>query len=630
MAKTAFPRDNLMQRATALHQQGRLDEARTIYRQVLTALPRDVGALHLMALALGAQRAHVEALAHFRRALAVEPRAGVVWSNQAILLRDMRRPAEALASAERAIALQPGFADAHNNRGNALKDLDRLEEALASYDRALALQPGHPEAHYNRGHVLLKLERPEEALAALDRALALRDHHAEAHNNRGMALRALNRTDAALAAYERALALAPRNADIHNNRGNVLRELGRLDAALASYEQALALNTADADAHYNRANVLKDLERLDEAAVEYGRVVTLLPDSADAFNDHAVTLKRLRRFDEAIASYDRAVALNPEFADAWWNKSLLLLLRGDYLEGWRLYEWRLKRKGADREYYHFPQLAWRGAEDLRGRRLLIHAEQGLGDVVQFSRYAALAHAAGAEVILEVQPPLLELMTSLDTPTTLVTSGQHFPEFDAYCPVMSLPHAFRTTVDTVPAQIPYLHADPERVRAWQARLGARTRPRVGLVWSGSSQHKDDVRRSMRLADLLPLLDPGIAWHALHKEYREVDRPALDAHPEIRQHQDELGDFADTAALIECLDLVISVDTSVVHVAGALGKPVWVMLAFAPDYRWLLDRADSPWYPTARLFRQPRADDWASVVGDLSGALRAWSAQLPERL
>jgi hypothetical protein len=290
----------------------------------------------------------------------------------------------------------------------------------------------------------------------------------------------------------------------------------------------------------------------------------------------------------------------------------LLLLRGEYLEGWSLYEWRSKGDDAPAKFPSFSQPSWRGEFDISGKRLLIHAEQGFGDLIQFSRYAPMVLSKGAEVILEVPKPLVTVMQTLHPEVSIAVQGEPLPEFDFHCPVMSLPYAFKTTVETVPSSDCYVSADPAKVALWQEKLGATSATRVGLVWSGSATHKNDHNRSIALTDLLPLLDTPCEWHSLQKEYREGDLAVLEGVPQLHQHQDDLIDFSDTAALIECLDLVITVDTSVAHLAGALGKPVWILVPALHDFRWLLDRTDTPWYPSAQLFRQSEAGEWEPTI------------------
>jgi len=443
----------------------------------------------------------------------------------------------------------------------------------------------------------------------------------EIHYEQGNALREQNCLEEALRHFEQALALNPQHADAHFKRGSTLQRLNRLEEALASYDKVLAIDPQHADAHYNRGTVMQAYGRQDEAIECFEKSLAINPDEALAYNNLGILQAEQLRVEDAIECFDKATGLMPDYAQTYWNKSLLLILTGKYQEGWKLYEWRFKTDSLKGNYYKFPKLAWRGEEDIRGKHLLIYAEQGLGDTIHFCRYLTQISALGAEIILEIPKTLVPFISTLNCPMTIVAKGSPLPRFDAYCPMMSLPYAFNTTVETIPAKTPYLFSDKDKVQRWQKKMGDKKGLRVGLVWSGSALHTDDLNRSIRLEELLPLTIFPIEWHSMQKEYQEYDLEYLKQHPEIQQHQEELNDFSDTAALVECMDLVISVDTSVAHVAGSIGKPVWILLPFAPDFRWMLDREDSPWYPTARLFRQSRAGDWQSVVAKVQSELSA---------
>jgi tetratricopeptide (TPR) repeat protein len=472
------------------------------------------------------------------------------------------------------------------NRGRTVKRASsRHEEVLAKHDRALALDPGSAQSHFNRGNALRALKRHKEALACYERALAIRPGHAGALYNRGNALRDLKRYEQALDSYNRALDIQPAHAAALNNRGIVLRALRRHEESLASYDRALALKPDDVGTLNNRGNVLL----------------------------------ALKRHDEALASFQRALALKPDHAGAHWNEGLCRLITGDFGSGWRKYEWRWQRATFTSSKRDFSEPLWLGDQPVAGKTVLLHAEQGFGDTIQFCRYASVVAALGAKVVLEAQPPLRALLASLDGPAQVVAKGEALPAFDYHCPLLSLPLAFDTRIDTVPSSIPYLRAPVDRVPRWAARLGTSAAPRVGIAWSGQPKHRNDHNRSIALASLLPLLGKGVQFVGLQKDVRSRDREILDRHRDLLNLGEELTDFADTAALISQLDLVIAVDTSVAHLAGALGKPVWVLLPFTPDWRWLLDRDDSPWYPTARLFRQPASGDWDSVVRKVVEAL-----------
>ncbi|HEY6832590.1 MAG TPA: tetratricopeptide repeat protein [Pseudolabrys sp.] len=562
------------------------------------------------------------ALANYDRALVLQPRHAEALSNRGNALKALGRFDLALKSYDRAILFQPDYATAHSNRGAVLSVLKRPEDALASYDRALALRPDHVEAHYNRGHVLNELKRHAEALASYDRVLALRPDFVEAYSNRGNALNALKRHDEALASYDRALALRPDLAEAHCNRGNASHALGRFDEALVSFERALALRPDYAEAHYNRGATLHELKRYDEALASYDRAIAAKPDYAAAYSNRGASLYELRRFDEALASYDRALIADPDYPEAHWNAASLRLLTGDFARGWAEYEWRWTYERMAPARRDFKQPLWCGTDDIAGKMVLLTSEQGFGDTIQFSRFATGVAARGARVVLEVEKPLQRLMRSLAGPAEVLTKGSPLPEFDLHCPLLSLPLAFGTELATIPAQTPYLSAPASAAATWEARLPRGGRRTIGLSWSGNAMHVRDKNRSIDLAGLLPLLDVDATFVSVQKDMRPADAALLTERGDIRHFGASLDDFAETAALVAQLDLIISVDTSAAHLAGALGKPVWVLLPRIPDWRWLLDRDDSPWYPTARLFRQDDTATWDGVIVRVREALFAF--------
>jgi tetratricopeptide (TPR) repeat protein len=507
------------QQALALHQQGQIVQAQSLYQQILRLEPQHFDSLHLLGVSELQTGDHEQGIRHIRQA----------------------------------IQIKPNIAAAHNNLGNALNDLQQPEQALACYDRALALDPGYAEAHNHRGNVLRQLKQPEQALACYDRALALRPDYPEAHNNRGNALSDLQRLDEALLSYQRALTLRPTYAEACNNRGVALRDLGRLEQALQSYQQAL----------------------------------TLRPDYADAQN----------------------------------NTALALLLSGNFAAGWPWYEARLS--AAARQCFNQPQ--WDGSQPVHGKTVLLHCEQGLGDSIQFCRYAPLLAERGARVLLEIQAPLAGLLGDLPGIAQLIVAGEKRPEFDLHCPLPSLPRAFSTTLASIPLAAAYLSSQQHKVEEWEGRLGAKTRLRVGLVWSGGTEYRNDHWRSLALSQLLPYLPRSCDYICLQKELRERDCETLQAQSNIRFFGAELHDFSDTAALCEQMDLIISTDTSVAHLAGALGKKTWVLLSYMPDWRWQLQRQDCVWYPEVLLYRQTSLGDWNSVLAKVSADLSGLSQQ-----
>jgi len=615
----------LLAQGFALHQAGRLAEAEEVYGRILAIDPDHADSRYLLGLIFHQRGDAAQAIHHIDLALDKNPDNVLLLNSRGVALNALKRFDEALASYDRAIALQPDFVEALLNRGNTLKELQRLDEALASFDRALALQPDHAGAHYNRGVALHALERFGEALVSYDRALALRPDYAEALANRGVVLQELRRFGEALASYDRALAALPDSAEVHVRRGEVLFELRRFSEALVSCDRALTLSPDSPEAHGNRGNALGMLERFDEALASYDRALALRPDYADAYANRGVTLLALKEFDAALRCLERALALQPDFPEAHCNEGFCRLLLGDFERGWAKHPWLWQTKQLKHAKRNFAEPPWTGSQDIAGKTVLLYAEHGLGDTIQFCRYAPEVAARGARVILEVQRPLHDLTRSLVThrlgdTLQVVPRGDALPPFDMQCSLLGLPLACGTRLATIPSEVPYLHPSAPAVADWNARLPPRTRPRIGLAWSGDPTHQNDHNRSIALADLLAALQGSDATLvSVQREVRPADAAVLQHRSDIVHFGEALQDFSDTAALIANLDLVIAVDTSVAHLAGALAKPVWVLLPFIPDWRWLLDRDDSPWYPTARLFRQDDSRRWDGVVARLRAAL-----------
>lgn len=397
------------------------------------------------------------------------------------------------------------------------------------------------------------------------------------------------------------------------------RVAGAAGEAVALYDRALTVRPDSFEAHNNRGTALRELNRFEEALASYDRALTLKPDYAGALANRANVHADLRRFDEAFAGYDAALKLEPQLNEVLWNAALAHLVLGDLPAGFAKYESRWQNKLAQQNKRQFPRPLWLGETPLAGKTLLLYAEQGFGDTLQFIRYATLAAAQGARVIVETQPALKRLVAGVPGVSAVFGQGEPLSAYDLRCPLMSLPLAFGTTLDTIPATLPYLAAPVDAVARWRACFDG-ARARVGLVFSGNPEHKNDRNRSIPLARLAPVVNtPGVRFICLQKDVRPADAATLQQMPQIETVAAELTDFTDTAALIETLDLVVTVDTSVAHLAGALGKPVWLLLPWLPDFRWLLDRADSPWYPSARLFRQPAMGDWDGAIDALAAAL-----------
>ncbi len=601
--------------ATTLSGLKRHQAAMASHDRAVALRPEHAAAWNNRGNALAALGQHQAALDSYRRAIAADAGFADAWNNQGNVLRELRRKPEALASYEQAIALQPALVEPHANRGLMLHELGQYAQALQSHQRVLALQPDQADAHFNCGNAFSAMKQYQAAVDSFDRALTLRPDHAVAWFNRGVALGFLKRREEALTSYDTSLTLRPAHPPAWNNRGLVLRELGRPRAALESFDAALAIQPDNAQALNNRGLALRDLLEHQAALACFERAITLQNDYPEAHNNRGVALTDLGRHALAPASYRRAVALRPDYAEAHWNLALCELQMGHFEPGWAGYEWRWKREElAAGSLRPFTQPLWLGRQPLAGQTMLLHAEQGLGDTLQFCRYAALVEARGARVILEVQKPLVRLLQGLDGVAQVVARGSALPPFDLHCPLLSLPLAFGTTLADMPPPA-RLAADPDKRARWAARLGARRGSRIGLAWSGSTTHDNDINRSIALADLLRHLPAGPQYVSLQKEVRAADRAALEARPDILHVGEDLEDFTDTAALCELMDGVVSVDTSVAHLAGTLGRRLWLLLPFNPDWRWMLERTDSPWYPGARLCRQPAIGDWDSVLSSL---------------
>jgi tetratricopeptide (TPR) repeat protein len=578
-----------------------------------------------------------QALADLDRLLALQADHAGAWVVRGRILRAQDRPADSLDSFERALTYQPALPEALHGRSHALAALGRATEALGGYDQALRASPGMVDAWLGKGNVLLTLKEAEQALTCFDRALTLIETspsgqssvqtHAHALCFRADALRVLGRHDEALAGIDRALELLPDDADAWIGRGRILLEMRAFEDALTCYDHALRWRPDDAKAHDHRSRALREIGRYEESLRSSEKSLQLKPDDSGALNSRANSLRMLGRVAEALEVYPRAIAAADAAGPLRFNHAVCLLVSGDFERGWPEYEYRWTLESMSRRKPRFHQPVWLGKEPVAGRRILLHAEQGLGDTIQFCRYAPMVAALGATVILGVQSELRALLISLEGVTEVVDRSDAPPVFEAYCPLLSLPLAFRTTLATVPARVPYLAVPDGHLANWRGRLGARRAPRIGLVWSGNKDHMNDHHRSLPLVLLAPLGALGFELHCLQRDLRPDDVPSFALAGRIAFHGPDLLDFADTAALIVQMDVVITVDTSVAHLAGALGRPVWLLLPFAPDWRWMLERNDSPWYPTMRLFRQPAPHDWGTVIDDVMAALASFPEAPP---
>jgi tetratricopeptide (TPR) repeat protein len=616
---------------SALGQAGRPDEAIAAYDRALALQPGYAQAARGKATALIALGRLAEAQATLNQALRLHPDdIETIHRSASVALSrgDFTNAATGFAAVT---ARQPAAAPAHAGSGLALAGMGRLTEALQSFDESARLDPTNADTHANRGLTLYRLGRHEEALAALDAALHRQPAYAMALDARGNTLHALGRLHEALASHDAALkafgtdATAPYLAVAHTSRGATLQALSRHQEALAAHDRAVTLNPSNPEAHNNRATALQALGLYDQALSAYDQAIALRSGYAGALSNKGSLLQMTGHAARAMTSFDAALAIRPDDANLRFNASLCRLLLGDMAAGWRDFEARWDHKLMRDQRRNFPQPRWQGQTD---GTVLLHAEQGFGDTLQFCRYARLAAASGVKVVLEVQPALARLMRRLDPRITVLPRGAALPRFDWHCPLMSLPRIFDP--QTPPTADSYLHTDPFRVETWRNRLSHWPGCKIGLVWAGSPRHhvpelrEADRRRSLALRRLAPLARvSGVTFVSLQKG--EAGNQAPPAGLPLLDVTHELADFEDTASLVGALDLVISVDTAMVHLAGALGVPVWILNRFDTCWRWQLGRTDSPWYRSATLFRQPALGDWDSVIEAVAVALEETNGQ-----
>lgn len=502
-----------------------------------------------------------------------------------VISYQMQNYEPAISFLKQAIQINPNFAEAYNNLGSTLKVLGQSDEALYCYQKAIELNPSYAEAHYNLGNTFVLKGQLDEAITCYQKALEFNQNHAISYNNLGNVFREKGQFDEAIDCYRKALQLNPNLSDALNNMGVALQEEGRLDEAITCYHEAIQRN----------------------------------PDYADAYNNLGYTLQEKGQTDNAIHYYKKALELDPNLPGAHGHLSLALLLSGDFTQGFKEYEWRWKTKG----YFprNFSQPLWTGA-DITGKTILLHAEQGMGDTIQFIRYAPFVAAQCGNVILECQHELASLLRHIDGVHQTISRGEQLPFFDIHCPLLSLPMVFHTTLENIPAEVPYINIDHALVQKWHDEIKHDISIlKIGLVWAGSPRYKENRNRScsLELFSAFGQLE-NISFYSLQKGTAAQQAKQPPGGMNFIDLTRGINDFSDTAALIQNLDLVISVDTAVAHLAGALGKPVWTLVPFSPDWRWLLKRNDSPWYPTMRLFRQPAIGDWLSVVSMIKDELR----------
>jgi tetratricopeptide (TPR) repeat protein len=602
--------------------QGRLTEAIEYFQQALRLAPQFAEAEHDLAIAY--LLAHQPTLAepHLRRALELKPDFANAHNNLGIFLTEQGKLEEALSHFRESVRLQPESPDFHRGLGSVLRNLGRLDEAASSYRRAVELRPGFAEAHLGLASVLSDRRCFPEAACSCRRALQIRPNYAEANNSLGIALLGERKAREAVDSFREALRLRPDYPEALINLGQALGDLGELDEALRLLRRALQLRPASAVALSNLGFLCMHLGDLEQAVLHCREAVRLQAGDADAHTRLGLVHAERGELAEALACYERALALQPSHTHAHKNRSLVWLLQGEYERGWIEYEWRWKTGEQPARVLGRP--AWDGSP-LAGRTLLLHVEQGLGDTLQFVRYAALARQQGGRVVLVCQKALVRLLKGCPGIDGVMAEGEPLPEFDVHAPLLSLPRLLGTTLATVPANVPYLSAKAELLELWRRELSRQPGLKIGMAWQGSKSYRRDWRRSVPLIEFAPLAEvEGVQLVSLQKgpgseqlSSWTAARPITDLGARL---DEEAGPFMDTAAVMKNLDLVVSPDTAIAHLAGGLGVPTWVLLPTVPHWPWLLGREDSPWYPTVRLFRQEQEGHWGPVFACMAQALR----------
>jgi tetratricopeptide (TPR) repeat protein len=574
--------------ARRCHAEGQLVEAEQLCRQVLQTQPLHPGALYLLGVTCQAQG----------------------------------RLAEAISWLQQATRCKPDLVRAYNDLGIALSMAGRWEEAGASFQQAVRLKPDYAEAHNNLGSVFRELGKRNEALASFQQAVRFAPHFSVGYNNQGVALLQAARLEEALESFQHATRLAPDFAEAHQNAGIVCNRLGRLALASESFQNALALGPAAVESLVGLASVLYQQGIFEEAIATSRRALELKPDHAEAHNNLGQMLLETGQTDAALAEYERALLLKPEYPDAHWNRGLLLLLMGRFQAGWLEYEWRRVLKRMSFEALRRP--LWDGSP-LNGRSILLHSEQGAGDIFQAIRFAPVVKMLGGAVVVSCPGRLLPILSRCPGIDRLVARESPLPAFDVHAPLMSVPGILATTIETIPAAVPYVFAEPKLVESWRAELGAAPGLKVGIAWQGDPKFPGDRYRSIPLGSFAPLAKlEGVGFYSLQKGLGSEQLAGVAGQMDVTDLGPRLdessGAFMDTAAVMKNLDLVVTSDTSIAHLAGALGVRVWLAVTLMPDWRWLLGREDSPWYPTMRVFRQTRKGDWDGVFERIAGALR----------
>lgn len=572
-------------KALKLHQEGNFPLAEEIYQSILESNPDNAFVLSLIGTTLIQKNKPKEAIHYFTKSLSLDSNQPLAFGNLAVAEYQLKRYESSLNHFNAAIQLQPNYAEAFNNRGKTLLKLGKNELAIESYNQAIKINPTLLDAYINRGDLYRDQDKMQEAINE----------------------------------YEKILKINPNYADALTKAGELFLEYSIFDKAISNFEKLLALNPKNKSALFCCAISHQKNNHLEKAKQLYDQLINEDSENLDALNNRAFILQSTGNYNEALNEYKKILQRNKYHAFALLNIGIIKLTLGNLEEGWKLYEFRWVSE-LSKLQKKLNKPLWLGNESLRGKTILIHLEQGFGDAIQFCRYFKMLEALEVKIIVELPLLLIPLISFMQCNLQIIEKGKKLPSFDYHCPIMSLPLAFKTTLESIPALTPYLYVNKEKRIDWKHKLKTFKRKKIGLAFSGSATHNNDVNRSIPLYQFKSILDLPFDFFVLQKDIREEDKKTLALFPNLYHYRKELEDFSDTAALIEAMDLVISVDTSAAHLAGALRKEIWVLIPQNPDFRWMLDRTDSPWYPEMKLFRQKKTGEWHFVIESIIKSLK----------
>jgi len=607
----------------AFHQKGQLELALEVYKTIKESEASYAESLHLIGVINLQKKEYSAAMDFIKKSIALKPNNPQAINNLASTYIKLENYDLALETYQNAIDLNPNFTDALFNKGNLLKKLDKIDDALDLYNLALNLNPTFTEALLNKGNLLREINKTNEAFECYKKAISINKNFAEAYYNSGLILNIQEKYEEAIKYFNEAIRISPNFSEAYSDLSISLSASNQFTEALAAANKAIAINPTHYEAYSNRGRVYGKINQHNKAINDFQYILKNDSTNPEAHFNLGNSFRDLKEIEKSLEHYEAAIKLRPDYVEAYWNAAHLHLLNGNYETGWKLYEWRWKWDGFSNQNRTFNKPPWSGGENLANKKVFIHSEQGLGDCIQFSFYINKIKDFGAEVIFEVYPELYSLFKNTFGESTLVIKGEEIPQFDYHCPLLSLPYALQSASIEIPNFYRYISPNSLNYNHWNERLGPKTKNRVGLVWSGSKLHKNDLNRSIPLEKLKPIISVSFEYICLQKEIKYEDTKHLHEFG-ILNLSNEIYDFEDTASICELVDLVITVDTSVAHLSCALEKPTWILLPFIPDWRWGLDGETSKWYPSAKLYRQTEDRSWDTVITRVSQDLELFNS------